>query len=84
MPSMTRTKLGQLTRTTIKNWFWHIGFSPFEYSHIQIKHDETNWLQHISDFVHLHTIHFECSIKSENTVGKRKADVYIMEQAYEL
>jgi hypothetical protein len=47
-----KNQLGQLIQTNIKNWCWHIGFSPFEYSHIQIKHDKTNWLQRISEFVH--------------------------------
>jgi hypothetical protein len=75
-------QLGQLIRTTIKNWCWHIGFSPFEYSHIQIKHDKTNWLQRISEFVHLHTIHLECTIKCKTLA--REGDVYIMEQAYKL
>jgi hypothetical protein len=74
-----KNQLGQLIRTTIKNWFWHIGFSPFEYSHIQIKHDKTNWLQRISE---LHAMHLECTIKSETLA--RKGDVYIMEQAYKL
>jgi hypothetical protein len=75
-------QLGLLIRATIANWCWHIGFSPFKNNHIKIKHDETNWLQRISEFVHSHNIHLECTIKGKKLA--REGDVFIMEQAYKL
>jgi hypothetical protein len=41
-----------------------------------------NWLQLISEFVHIHTIHLECTIKSKTLA--REGDAYIMEQVYKL
>jgi hypothetical protein len=75
-------QLGSLIRTTVKNWFWHTGFSPFDNHHINVTHNKTKWLQCISDFVHTHNIHLVCAIQSEKLA--RKGDVYIMEQAYML